>query len=261
MTYLSLAALAASFIALPAAAAEFSTQEFNAASKDPKAYTLDATTFAIERVGPAVNPVVIDPPAAREESTASLELAQIVNIGHKIWRIIAENKPVVEVSASYATALPANVKHWTSMGGWQPPAGEIYHMSAKNLYGIRVVDLRYQVMRTAGGNYRGVGKYLTAVTVTPLLVSVSPGYRFDLDASVPDASIVNVGTSESPVAAMTAQLSWRIRTAIKDIQGNCLYNLQGDGALREIGGPFTNRGANAARSVAQSMGVTLRLEP
>ena len=222
--------------ALPAAA-QFSKSEVDAARKDPKAFTIDETTIEIVKVGPSVSPQdIASPPSGGEDPTVILD--SIINIGQKIWKIVVDNKPVVDVKTQYATALPEGVKGWGSMAGWSRPKGTIYELVAKNAYGGQVVRLRYQVLRTSGGTYKGTGKYLTAVTVEPLLLEVAWGYKVNVENSVPDSSVVNVGTSEAPVAAMIAQLAWRVSTPIKDSQGKGIYYLQGDGVFQEIGGPF-----------------------
>ncbi len=251
--------LTAVCLALPAAA-QFSMKEVAAASKDPKAYTIDETTIEIVKVGPTVSPTEITPPDAGGGADPIVILDQIINIGQKIWKIVVDNKPVVDVKTQYATALPDGVKGWSSMAGWQRPKGTIYQLTAKNAYGGQMINLRYQVLRTAGGNYKGTGKYLTAVTIEPLLVEVAWGYHFSMDVAVPDTSVVNVGTTENPVAAMMVQLGWRIQTPIKDSQGKGIYYLQGDGVYQEVGGPFKNPAAlKAMANVAKLKGETLRL--
>lgn len=254
--------LTALMFALPAAA-QFSMKEIAAASKDPKAYTLNEMSVEIVKVGPSISPTEVDPPLTEPGGGAGDVipiLDSIVNLGEKIWKIINDNKPVVNVKVQYASALPEGIKSWAQMGGWQRPKGTIYELTAKNVYGSQVIKLRYQVLRTTGGSYKGTGKYLTAVTVEPLLVEAAWGYHFSLDANVPDSSIVNVGTTEAPVAAMTPQLGWIIATAIKQSQGKSIYYLQGDGVFQEIGGPFKHEGINKMKAtIAKSMGETLTL--
>ena len=242
--------------ALPAAA-QFSPSEYSAAKKDPKAFTVDETTVEIVKLGPTLSPSELPPPPGGGDDPMPI-LDSIINIGTRIWSIVVANKPVVDVKNQYATALPEGLKGWASMGGWRAPQGTIYGLVAKNAYGATVINVRYQVLRTAGGNYKGVGKYLTAVTVEPLLVEVAWGYKFSMDASVPDSSVVNVGTTENPVAAMMPQLSWRISTPIKDSQGKGVYYIQGDGAFREIGGPFRNEQVDLLKSrVARAKGEAI----
>ncbi|MEK7233831.1 MAG: hypothetical protein AAB268_08445, partial [Elusimicrobiota bacterium] len=188
--FLSLTVLSFSF----PAAAQFSMKEIAAASKDPEAYTLNDMSIEIVKVGPTVSPTKVSPPGPGVEDAVPT-LDSIVNLGEKIWRSINDNKPVVNVMVRYASALPEGIKSWLQLGGWQRPQGTIYEFSAKNAYGTQVIKLRYQVLRTTGGSYRGRGKYLTAVMVEPLLVEAAWGYHFSLDANVPDSSIVNVGTT------------------------------------------------------------------
>lgn len=252
--------LAALMLALPAAA-QFSVKEIRAAAKDPKAYTIDEMSVEIVKVGPSISPTEVDPPLTEPGGGVGdviPVLDSIVNLGEKIWKIIKDNAPVVNVKVQYASALPEGIKNWTQMGGWSRPKGTIYELTAKNAYGMQVIKLRYQVLRTSGGSYKGTGKYLTAVTVEPLLIEAAWGYHFSLDANVPDSSIVNVGTSEAPVAAMTPQLGWVIATAIKQSQGKSIYYLQGDGVFQEVGGPFRNEGLVASKAaIAKTMGETL----
>lgn len=255
----ALLALAVVSFAIPAAA-QFSLKEIKAAKNDPKAYTVDEMSVEIVKVGPSVSPTEVTPPDAGVGDVIPI-LDSIVNLGEKIWKIIKDNAPVVNVKVQYASALPEGIKSWTQMGGWQRPKGTIYELTAKNAYGMQVIKLRYQVLRTAGGSYKGTGKYLTAVTVEPLLVEAAWGYHLSLDANVPDSSIANVGTTEAPVAAMMAQLGWTIATAIKQSQGKSIYYLEGNGTFQEVGGPFRREGLDKAKaSIAKTMAETLPSE-
>ena len=229
---------------------QFTTKEYEAAQKDPGAFTLDESSLRIETLGPTVNPTKVPSPGGDGGLNPGVILDSIINIGQKIWKIVVDNKPVVDVRTQYATALPKGATGWDSMAGWQPPKGVVYGLTAKNMYGLTVINIRYQVLRTYGGSYNGKGKYLTAVTVEPLLVEVAWGYKFTMEASVPDTSIVNVGTTEKPVAAMLAQLAWRVQSTIKDSQGKGIYFIQGDGLFKEIGGPFSSKSLEKARAGA-----------
>jgi hypothetical protein len=235
---------------------QFTKQEVKAAQNDPKQYTLDESSFKIDKIGPTVSPTDILPPAGSGGGLGDAlpVLDQLINTGMKIWKIIADNHPVVDVKTSYATAIPKGMTNWADLSGWQVPKGTIYEISAKNLYGVQVIHVRYQVLRTYGGNYQGKGKFLTAVTVEPLQVDVAWGYHYSMDANVPETSIVNVGTSADPIAGMMATLNWHISTSLKDSQGTGLYFLQGDGAFREVGGPFSNQSLEKAKLSAAAAG-------
>jgi hypothetical protein len=240
---LSLAVFCAPAFAL---AAEFSPEEIEAARKDPQAFVLDRGSVRIIRINgerapeppPNVPPV---PPAPGPLPPSPLPPGGInpdiiVNIGKMIWEIIEANRPVVDVKQSYATAVPDGITHWTQLAGWSPPELTVYELSAKNLRGGNAVQVRFQVMRTAGGSFRGKGKYLTGVTIEPLMISVSSGYKFYLEAAVPAESVANRGSHDDPIAGMIATLKWKIKTAANETQGTRLYYLQGDGLFKDITG-------------------------
>jgi hypothetical protein len=240
-------AFAIALISVPAWS-QFHPDEIKAAQKDPKQYTIDESSIHIAKIGPSVEPSEIKSPDASGGVIPVLD--EIINIGQKIWKIIVDNKPVVDVKTQYATALPKGSTGWQDIGGWHPPVGTVYNLTAKNAYGIKAIDVTYEVLRTYGGSYQGKGKYLTAVTIaTPESgVNVLWGYHFSMETAVPDTSIVNVGTSQDPVAGMMVTLSWHISTPIKDSQGQGLYFLQGDGAYKEIGGAFTDQSLGKAKT-------------
>ena len=225
---------------LAALAVALSVPAWSQQQPDPKQFTLDEKSISIENLGATVSPKDLPAPlpggGGGDDPTVILD--RIINIATKIWTIIDKNKPVVDVKTQYATALPQGLTHWDSLSGWKPPKGTVYGFSAKNAYGMTVINVKYQVLRTFGGSYKGKGQYLTGVTIEPLLVDVAWGYHFSLSVEVPDSSIVNAGTDADPVAAMMTNLKWQISTSIKDSQGKSLYYVTGDGKFQQVGGPF-----------------------
>ncbi len=220
-------ALAALTAAAPVWSGEAPKKEACVASTNSEYLTLDKSTIRTKRMDEA-------PRTSMAALTTVRSAGQIINTALKLWKIIEDNRPVVNVNTQYATALPKGPKHWTDMGGWKSPKGAVYELTAKNLAGIEVVHVRYQVLRTYGGRYRGKGQYLTAVTVQPT-VKVDWGYHFDMDASIPDPGIVNVGTPADPVAGMTVELAWRVSTCLMDSRGKGLYFVRGDGTFTDVG--------------------------
>lgn len=243
-----IAALLLSALCAVPAGAQFRPDELKAAQEDPGRFTLDRSTVRIVRVGPAPKP---DAPRLRVGALPSLD--DILNTALKLWKIIEANKPVADVKTQFAAALPKGVDSARELAGWHAPEGTVYEVMAENVYGQTVVEIRYQVLRTYGGSFQGKGRYLTAVTVEPLLVDVAWGYRLSLDASVPDSSVVNVGTHEDPVAGMMVRLGWSIVTPVQDSRGAYDYFVQGDGAFREIGGPVTRPGLKRAKETAAAL--------
>lgn len=250
------ATVLAACLAVPAAAQmhTFSAEEIKAAKADPDKYTVDEASIQLESLGPVVSPTDILPPPPSGGQDVIPVLNEILNLGQRLWAIIEANRPVVDVQNTYASALPKGLAHWGDLGGWELPKGTAYQLTANNMYGMKMINVKFTILRTTGGSYNGKGKYLTAVTVEPLLVEVGSGYRLDLTASVPDSSITNVGTTADPVAAMMPTLTWRIRTVIKDSQGKGLYYVTGDGKFRELAGPFKRDSlGGVARSLSKEL--------
>ncbi|HVA67633.1 MAG TPA: hypothetical protein VNK24_12055 [Elusimicrobiota bacterium] len=249
--------------ALPSASAwaaqnpsEFSQSEIARARKNPGQFTLDESSIKIEKIAAGV-PAAIKIPAPQVHPSGVIpDLSDIINLGLKIWDIIQKNKPVVDITTQYASALPKNLSQWTDLAEWHAPSGDVYRLTAKNLYGTRVVDVTYEVLRSYGGSDNGVGRYLTEVTVEPLKVNVDWGYKLSLAVNIPDSGIINVGTAQNPVAGMTLETSWRIDTALKTSAGRAVYYLQGDGVLRGLGSfsrsKLLRQGAKAAASLRRA---------
>lgn len=244
-------------LALPAAA-QFSTKEMSDAKRDPKAYTVDDLSVKITEIGPVATPTDIPSPSDTGGDPLVV-IDHIMNIGARAWQFMLDNQAVVTSTSQYATALPEGLKHWSAMAGWERPKGTLYALTAKNAYGMTVVDIRYMVMRTSGGTYNGKGKYLTAVSAQTMPMSGVWGYRVSLDASAPDSGIVNAGTSADPIAAMSFNVGWKIETAIKKSQGTSVYYLRGDGVFQQIGGSLQSAAAEKAKAaVAKVTEETLR---
>ncbi|MDD5657136.1 MAG: hypothetical protein PHF00_07765 [Elusimicrobia bacterium] len=243
-------------LATPAAAAQirpdagegFTLKMRQAAKQDPRFYTLDEGSVRLVRTSPM-------PRTKEGPADPTVIIDWLFNFAERFWSIIEKNRPVENIQTQYAAAVPVGITHWSQLEGWQPPKGDVYELSAKNAYGLRVVYVRYQVLRTWGGSYKGKGKYLTAVTVEPLSRSILWGYQLDLSVQIPDSSVVNVGTSEDPIAGMMPVLRWTITTPIKKSSGQAIYYLQGDGLLKEVGGPFS-RGYQAG--VAETLDKAIK---
>lgn len=195
--------------------------------------------------GPQINPPVNGPgpvtpgsPLDQINGTIGM-LDNVVNLVDKIFTLIAKNQPVVNINVNYANAVPFGTSHWTQLQGWSRPSTKKYAFVMKNLYGGEVVKVMYQVHWTHSGNFNGVGKFLTGVTVEPLSVTASWGYNVDLTAEVPDSTVANVGTSANPIASMQVQLKWKVHTIVKDIQQKAIYYVQGDGLMQQIATPFS----------------------
>lgn len=163
---------------------------------------------------------------------AGIILDKIVNLGNKAWALLEKGRPVVNVRAYTANALPAGLNCWTDLTGWKVPQSKVYRVVYENLYGVDVVDFAYRVSFTAGGALNGQGKYITNASIIPADMGVAWGFKFDADAEVP--SVFNTGTKEAPVAGMQMLLKWKIQTVVKHVEGSDSFYVGGDNTMKRL---------------------------
>lgn len=239
MRGLTCAAALAVLPQLAAASYAASTPARVSADRQKEYLSIDAVTIA--PLGPARKLDQIPaPPPPPPPTGGTVSLDHIIDTALRIWAIIKENAPVVNVNKQYANAVPEGLSHWTQLSRWNRPFGREFSIKAVNKLGMTVVECRYLVIYSYGGRFKEAsgqerGRYLTGVTVEPLKIDVKWGYRFDFTANVPN--VVNVGTSEEPVAGMTVNLDWLIRTQVQHSQGTAIYFVDGNGNFASVGGP------------------------
>lgn len=206
--------------ALPRAAPAFPTVE--------RVYLTAEETGSPQR-GPASGQPL---PAAGQ-----VTIDRIVNTAQNAWPVVEKNYPVSDSRINFANAVPDGISDWTQLAGWQEPKAYLLTYTAENPYGMKMVTLSYRLVYTYGGSYGGKGCYLGAVSVELEKVDVAPGYHLRAEAAVPEATVVNAGTHEEPVAALQFKMSYKISTAVSAWGGSTIFYIDGTGAVWEMGGP------------------------
>jgi hypothetical protein len=153
--------------------------------------------------------------------------ADIVNVGQKIWEIIKENKPVLNIETPVAHALPRGLTCWNELEGWRAPITKSYEVSYVNGFDMEAVKLRVRLHYTYGGGKAQMGKYLTNVTVLPSEINVAWGYTFNAKVEVADA--INMGTVDNPLAGLELNLRWNVQTIFMESENSVHFFVQGDG--------------------------------
>ena len=164
-----------------------------------------------------------------------IDLTDIINVGEKIWEIVKENEPILEARGAKASALPRGITCWDQLTSWSPTRAETYEVVYKNLYGMRVVDLKFRILYTYGGQLKGQGRYLTNSTIQFSKVNVLWGYIFNADVEIPQ--VVNMGTEENPLAGMQMTLNWSVNTrpiSLKKSINSASFFVSGDGRPTKI---------------------------
>jgi hypothetical protein len=157
---------------------------------------------------------------------------KIINIGKKIWAIVDAGRPVVNVKMDTANALPAGVRCWNELEGWQAPVSKLYQAQYQNAFGANVVTYAFRVSFIAGGSYKGQGQYLTMATIQPANIDVSWGFRFDANATIP--MVFNQGSKANPLAGMQMVSNWQVTSPLEQTQRAENFFINGAGTLEKL---------------------------
>lgn len=157
---------------------------------------------------------------------------KVINIGKKIWEIVAAGKPVLNIKTDVATALPQGARCWLDLQTWQMPESKVYSVAFKNGFGMEVVKFNYRVLWLPGGSVDGVGQFIGYAALIPNDVSVSWGFSLNAAASVP--TVFNMGTRAEPVGGMQLSMIYRIETPIQTTEQSQAYFVSGKGDYKQL---------------------------
>ena len=158
----------------------------------------------------------------------------IADVFFKVWDIIKQGAPVVNVQYKNVNALPNLAdNNWTALTGWKSERTVVFGVSTENLYGIKTVDLQYKVKLLYGGGVKGKGQYIASARVVPTKVDVIWGYNLDVTVEVP--SILNLASNEDPLAAINLDVTYKISTILRSYSESNSYHLRGDGLFKADG--------------------------
>ncbi|MCB0357245.1 MAG: hypothetical protein KDD40_09570, partial [Bdellovibrionales bacterium] len=141
---------------------------------------------------------------------SNVNLDEVVRWGKEVWKIIEENKAVVNVDTVTINVLPAGISCWDQLATWQAPKSKYYQVTYENFFGIEVINVIYRVTFSYGGSFQSKGQYLANVTVAPAKIDVMWGFKFESSVEVPLA--LNVGHAENPVAGLELNIHWSVKS-------------------------------------------------
>lgn len=194
---------------------------------------ITTTLLSVEErmVSPEELLLLSDNAAEVESFQEGVDPMAIADIIFKIWDIIKDGKPVVNVQYKNANALPniANRK-WEALTGWKNERSMTFGVSTENLYGIKTVDLEYKVKLLYGGGVKGKGQYIASARVVPTKVDVKWGYNLDVSVEVP--SILNLASIDDPLAAINMDVTYKISTILRSYSESNSYELRGNGMMK-----------------------------
>ncbi|KAF0126765.1 MAG: hypothetical protein FD189_1152 [Elusimicrobia bacterium] len=197
---------------------------------DPSYFTISETVVTMhesEDAGETANLVMPDRKVAPVAAAGA-----IVNGGAAAWNIVNGGQASSHLSHTYASALPG-WGDWHNITGWHGPKKVVYEMKSKNLYGMTVLDIQYEVSFFYGGkDQNGKGQYITNFTAKATRFAIKWGFKYYMDIRISDP--MNVGTPENPLAYMQADVNWSFSSPIKTNRGFQTYAVRGDGMFRDI---------------------------
>jgi len=158
---------------------------------------------------------------------ADVIVDKVINIGTKIWTVVAKGQAVTSYNGVKASAMPENIKSWTELEGWKDPQVKVF----KVVYGNRFFDVLtfvYRVVLVAGGSYNGVGNYIGYVSVDPVQISAWPLVTFNARAEV--GMVYNKGSSANPIGGMVLTVSWDLSPSAQ--KGSHVLYLDGLGNIK-----------------------------
>jgi hypothetical protein len=162
-----------------------------------------------------------------ELDLTSVVLDKVVNLGKKMWTVVENGRPVVNVRSAYANALPSGVRA-EDLENFSSLQFRSFRHYGVNLYGVTVYDVTYTLAHRFGGQFNGQGAYIESATVLPQNVEVLWGYNVNLN--VEQVSAVNLGTKGNPVASLAMETALTVKTVMKEVRIKHLHEFRGDSA-------------------------------
>lgn len=148
--------------------------------------------------------------ADRKDRLPVIAAGLIIMAGAKAWNVIINGRPAADLASAYASAIPGFQYNWDEVTGWQKVTRK-YRFTMENFIQGRAVDIVYEVSFLHGpiaipGSVRK-GRYIANFMVKPEAIDLKWGWKVSLEALM--SHPMNIGASDSPVAALTADLKWQ----------------------------------------------------
>lgn len=169
-----------------------------------------------------------------DETDTVKVLRDAFNFGKEVWSFVEENRSVVDFGSEFsANALPSGVEEGNELMGWSEPQSRTYARSYKNLYGLEVVRLEYQVIYKYGGTRGNGDRYLRSIRVRPTYISTYWGFNLDASVKVADVLTRNYENGQK-VAAMELEVNWTVESLLSRRQHSATYDIRGDGKFQVL---------------------------
>jgi len=162
----------------------------------------------------------------------SVDIDALILIGKKIFDIVKQGAPVVNIKKDALAVVPKGIHVWTELSGWKEPITKVFSVQMFNGFNQAVVDMRLKVSAVHGGSYQNIGSYLSNVVLIPSYVKASWGITLDVWTEAREP--VNMGSTGAPVAGLGLDVHYRAKTWLSELSGVSDFFLQGDGQISMV---------------------------
>ena len=156
----------------------------------------------------------------------------IMTLGERAWDLVIQGKPAIHSTHKPISVLPqVEGKDIVPMDleNWSLPKSKTYTFSAKNKFGKEIINFKYSVHFTYGGSYKGQGKFLAAVDISPLNVKLAWGQKFNSHTQL--LEVVNHGTKQNPLVSALMSVTYSIKSMTRSTQATANYHIVADGRI------------------------------
>ncbi len=155
----------------------------------------------------------------------------MIGLGKQIYEIVKKGKPVVNINSKPVEILAIDEDGLPvpamQMAGWRAPTVKKYRVKTQNYLGMAPASFDFMLIYSYGGQYRGVGRYITGAQIKTTKVNVKWGYTLDANFSL--TTITNEGTDSSPVAGAILSMKYTISTVLQEYGEDKTFYINGKG--------------------------------
>ncbi len=208
--------------------------EANALQNTIEMVTASVTDVSDEYAEATLPEVLPMPSVAPTAALGGIDLKQIVTIGTKVWDFIVSNQPTADYKTLRASVVPAGITSWTQLV-WQKDAviTKVFRVAFKNPFGGSAGGFDYRVTYVYGGTFKGKGKFLGQIAVTPLNVKLNTDRSLEFKAELLEP--MNFGSEEDPIAGAQLSVTWSSPITTRYTMSSAEYMIYGDGDIKTLG--------------------------
>lgn len=175
-------------------------------SRDSRALTCANAQW--ERIGPAA-------PALPGGLWTACGSVRFFNGGQRTWRLIEKNKPVDQ--ASWASASPADAAPTPS----STVLTQQFSVSAKNLYGVSVVMIRYRFAVQSGRGPEASDRWISQLSVKPGEPDIALGWNVGMTVVAQEPR--EYADAGAAIAVLPVKIDLTIETKLKRFEASKLH--------------------------------------